>query len=258
VDRHPVLFFGHGSPMYVLQPNRYTQAWSDLGERLRRPSSILVISAHWLTRGIWLTSSGSPQTIHDFGGFPQALFDIQYPAPGSPALANRVQELVRSSSVILEENEWGIDHGAWSVLKYIYPDADIPVVQFSLDASLDASGHYRLAKEIAPLRDEDVLIIASGNVVHNLSQLKRTEDAIPYPWAKSFNQFFAQHLLAKQHQPLLHWQDQGEAAQLAVPTPEHYWPALYPLAMQDQGEGAEIIVDGIEMGSMGMLSYIIQ
>ena len=149
--------------MYALEPNRYTVAWAALGKSLRRPDAILAISAHWVTRGVWTTAMAKPKTIHDFGGFPQALFEIQYPAPGSPALADRVQELL-GTPVVLEEHEWGIDHGAWSVLKYLYPDADIPVVQLSLDGSKSAQEHYELAKQLRPLRDENILILASGNI----------------------------------------------------------------------------------------------
>jgi 4,5-DOPA dioxygenase extradiol len=197
-----------------------------------------------------------PKTIHDFGGFPEALFQIQYPAPGSPALAQRVQSLL-TQAVVLEEHEWGIDHGAWSVLRYLYPNADVPVVQLSLDGSLSAKGHYALAKQLAPLRDENILILGSGNIVHNLRLIDWDPDAEPLPWAAEFNQFFMSQLLANQHSHLLEWQGVGDAARLSIPTPEHYWPALYPLALQGGGEQVEIITNGIEMGSISMLSFLI-
>ena len=254
--RQPAVFIGHGSPMYALEPNRHTAAWESLGKRLHKPDAILLISAHWLTRGIWLTAMQQPKTIHDFGGFPEALFQIQYPAPGSPALAQRVQSLL-TQAVVMEEHEWGIDHGAWSVLRYLYPNADVPVVQLSLDGSLSAKEHYTLAKQLAPLRDENILILGSGNIVHNLRLIDWGTDATPLPWATEFNQFFTSQILANQHSPLLEWQGAGDAARLSIPTPEHYWPALYPLALQGSGEQVEIISNGIEMGSISMRSFLI-
>jgi 4,5-DOPA dioxygenase extradiol len=254
--RQPTVFIGHGSPMYALEPNRHTAAWSALGKRLLKPDAILVISAHWLTRGIWLTAMQQPKTVHDFGGFPEALLQIQYPAPGSPALAQRIQSLL-TQAVVLEEHEWGIDHGAWSVLRYLYPRADVPVVQLSLDGSLSANEHYTLAKQLAPLRDENILILGSGNIVHNLRLIDWDAGAEPLPWATEFNQFFTSQILANQHAPLLDWQAAGDAARLSIPTPEHYWPALYPLALQGSGERVEIISNGIEMGSISMLSFLV-
>jgi 4,5-DOPA dioxygenase extradiol len=254
--RQPAVFIGHGSPMYALEPNRHTDAWAALGKRLHKPDAILLISAHWLTRGVWLTAMPQPKTIHDFGGFPEALFQIQYPAPGSPALAQRVQSLLKQS-VVLEEHEWGIDHGAWSVLRYLYPNADVPVVQLSLDGSLSAEEHYTLAKQLAPLRDDNILILGSGNIVHNLRLIDWGADAVPLPWATEFNQFFMSQILANQHSHLLDWQGAGDAARLSIPTPEHYWPALYPLALQGTGEQVEVITNGIEMASISMLSFLI-
>ncbi len=254
--RQPAVFIGHGSPMYALEPNRHTDSWAALGKRLHKPDAILLISAHWLTRGIWLTAMQQPKTIHDFGGFPEALFQIQYPAPGSPVLAQRVKSLLKQA-VVLEEHEWGIDHGAWSVLRYLYPNADVPVVQLSLDGSLSAEEHYTLAKQLAPLRDENILILGSGNIVHNLRLIDWDPDAVPLSWANEFNRFFTSQILANQHSPLLDWQGAGDAARLSIPTPEHYWPALYPLALQGSGEQVEIISNGIEMGSISMLSFLI-
>jgi len=255
--RQPAIFAGHGSPMYAVEPNRYTAAWSNLGKTLKRPDAILVISAHWVTRGVWVTAMAKPKTIHDFGGFPQALFDIQYPAPGSPALADRVQELL-NVPVVLEENEWGIDHGAWSVLKYLYPDADIPVVQLSLDGSMSAGQHYELAKHLRPLRDENILILSSGNVVHNLRTIHWQDGAEPYLWAKDFNNFFVSEMNANHHQSLIEWEHYGDSAHLSIPTPEHYWPALYTLALQHEHERAKVYIDGIEMSSISMLGFSIQ
>lgn len=242
--------------MYALEPNRHTAAWAALGKRLQKPDAILVISAHWLTRGTWLTAMPQPKTIHDFSGFSEALLDIQYPAPGSPALAYRVRDLL-DQAVVLEEHEWGIDHGAWSVLRYLYPHADVPIVQLSLDGSLSAEEHYALAKQLAPLRDENILILGSGNIVHNLRLMDWDADAVPLPWAIEFNQFFISQIVAKQHPSILDWKRAGNAARLSIPTPEHYWPALYPLALQREGEQLEIITNGIEMGSISMLSFLI-
>jgi len=255
--RQPAIFVGHGSPMYALEPNRYTDAWANLGKSLKRPDAILMISAHWVTRGVWVTAMSAPKTIHDFGGFPEALFKIQYPALGSPALADRIQELL-SMPVVLEEHEWGIDHGAWSVLKYLFPKADIPVVQLSLNGAMSAQAHYNLAKQLQILRDENILIIGSGNVVHNLRTIHWQSDAKPYPWAESFNQFFISQIQANQHQQLIEWEQYGEAAHLSIPTPEHYWPALYTLALQAKGEQVKLLVDGIEMSSISMLSFYLQ
>ena len=255
--RQPAVFVGHGSPMYAIEPNRYTTAWAKLGKLLKRPDAILVISAHWVTRGVWVTAMSKPKTIHDFGGFPQALFDIQYPAPGSPALADRVKELL-DVPVVLEENEWGIDHGAWSVLTYLYPNADVPVVQLSLDGSKSAQEHYELAKQLRPLRDENILILSSGNVVHNLRIIDWHADVEPAHWAEDFNAFFSSEMLANHHESLIHWEAYGDTAHLSIPTPEHYWPALYTLALQEEDEQAKIYIDGIEMSSIGMLGFSIQ
>ena len=255
--RQPAVFAGHGSPMYAIEPNRYTAAWSELGKSLKRPDAILAISAHWVTRGTWVTAMTNPKTIHDFGGFPQALFDIQYPAPGSPALADRVQELL-NTPVVREENEWGLDHGTWSILKYMYPHADVPIVQLSLDGSLSGREHYELAKQLQPLRDENILIVSSGNIVHNLRTIHWQDNAQPYPWAKDFNEFFAKNMLSNHHHPIIDWERYGEAAHLSIPTAEHYWPALYTLALQQEGERANIFVDGIEMSSISMLGFTVQ
>lgn len=255
--RQPAVFAGHGSPMYAIEPNRYTAVWAQLGKSLKRPDAILVISAHWVTRGVWVTAMPKPKTIHDFGGFPQELFDIQYPAPGCPALADRVQELLETP-VVLEEHEWGIDHGAWSVLKYLYPNADVPVVQLSLDGSLSAREHYELAKKLQPLRDENILILGSGNVVHNLRTIHWEDGAKPYPWAQAFNDFFVSEMNANHHESLIEWEQFGDAAHLSVPSPEHYLPALYILALEGNDETPKVLSNQVEMGSISMLTFSIQ
>lgn len=256
--RFPAVFLGHGSPMYAIEPNQHTHAWEELGRALPKPKAILSISAHWLTRGVWVTAMDMPQTIHDFGGFPQALFDQQYPAPGSKELAKRVVELLApKTKVTLEENEWGLDHGTWSILKYLYPNADIPVIQMSLDASLSDQGHFELAKLLAPLRDEGVLIIASGNVVHNLRSVNWRDDASAHSWATEFNDYFKKNLFERNFSALVNWKNAGIAAQQSIPSPDHYWPILYTLGLIEPEDQIELITDGIELGSISMLGFSI-
>jgi 4,5-DOPA dioxygenase extradiol len=244
--------------MYAIEPNRYTEAWGNVGKKLPKPKAILVISAHWLTRGVSVTAMSKPATIHDFGGFPPALFEEQYPAPGSPELAQRVQSLLGNiTPVKLDEDEWGLDHGAWSLLKYLYPKADIPVVQMSLDASLSDSAHYELAKNLAPLREEGVLILTSGNVVHNLRTIDWRENAPALPWATEFNHFFLTQLKARNDQALINWQNAGHGALKSIPSPDHYWPVLYTLGVCDHNEALEVLTDGVELGSISMLGFSI-
>jgi len=251
--RMPVIFFGHGSPTNTLASNRYTEAWRKLGASVPRPKAILAISAHWFTRGTAVTAMAKPRTIHDFGGFPQALFGIQYPAPGDPALAARVREMLAPLEVQLDQT-WGLDHGTWSVLAHAFPDAAIPVVQLSMDASKPARFHYDLGKQLAPLRDEGVLIVGSGNVVHNLMLMRRGEGTPAYDWSKRFNEQVRAALASGRHQPLIDFEHMGEDARLSVPTPEHFLPLLYIAALQTADETMAFAVDGYEAGSMGMLS----
>jgi len=251
--RMPVIFFGHGSPMNTLARNRYTEAWRNLGTNAPKPKAILAISAHWFTRGTAVTAMARPKTIHDFGGFPQALFDVQYPAPGEPGLAARVRELLAPMPVHLDQS-WGLDHGTWSVLAHAFPDAGIPVVQLSMDGTKPARFHYELGKRLAPLRDEDVLIVGSGNVVHNLMLMQRGEGVLAFDWAKRFNEMVCTALASRNHQALIEFERMGEDARLSVPTPEHYLPLLYIAALQVEGETMACIVDGYEAGSIGMLS----
>ncbi|MBS1246580.1 MAG: Extradiol ring-cleavage dioxygenase class protein subunit [Proteobacteria bacterium] len=272
--RIPAVFFGHGSPMNALEQNRYTEAWRRIGATIPTPKAILCVSAHWMTRGAAVTAMDKPRTIHDFGGFPQELFEVQYPAPGSPALAARVQELLAPVEV-QQDQSWGLDHGTWSVLTHVYPDANVPIVQLSLDASQPPRYHYDLGARLAPLRDEGVLIVGSGNVVHNLGRMQWTEDARPYDWATRFNETVRAHLAAREHPPLTDYASLGETAnatslsrgprldpigddaRLSVPTPEHYLPLLYILAQQGQDEALSLPVDGIEYGSIGMLTVAV-
>jgi 4,5-DOPA dioxygenase extradiol len=247
-------FLAHGSPMNALADNRYTRSWRAFGERVR-PRAVLAVSAHWVTRGTAVTAMARPRTIHDFGGFPRALFEVEYPAPGDPQLAWRVREVLMPAQVTLDQDQWGLDHGTWSVLRHVYPHADIPVVQLSLDASLSAREHYELAKRLRPLRDENVLIAGFGNVVHNLRRLDWDEAAAPAPWAEHFNRRVDDALRSRDHAALIDPVD-DEATRLSVPTPEHYWPLLYALAQQGEDERAELLIDGIEHASISMLSVI--
>ena len=249
----PVVFFGHGSPMNTLARNRYTEAWRRIGAAAPKPKAILAISAHWCTRGTAVTAMVKPKTIHDFGGFPQALHDIQYPAPGDPALAARIRDLLVPQQLVMDESR-GLDHGTWSVLAHAYPDADIPVVQLSLDATKPARYHYELGQRLAPLRNEGVLIIGSGNVVHNLMLMQRVDAAPAYDWAIRFNDMVRDALALGNHRALIEYQLQGEDARLSVPTAEHYLPLLYIAALQAGDEAMAFIVDGYEAGSLGMLT----
>lgn len=254
--RLPAIFFGHGSPMNTLESNRYTQAWHETGRSVDRPAAILAISAHWYVRGVAVTVMERPETIHDFGGFPAALHAFQYPAPGLPQLARRVQSLLAPADVHLDA-QWGLDHGTWSVLAHAYPDASVPVVQLSIDASRPPSFHYDLGRRLAPLRDEGILIVGSGNIVHNLGAVMRQTSSAPYPWATTFNQQVRDHLHAREHGTLIEYGSLGDPARLSVPTPEHYLPMLYIAGLQQQDDALTFIVDGIELGSIGMLSFAV-
>jgi len=250
----PSTFLAHGSPMNALADNRYTRAWRAFGERVR-PRAVLAVSAHWVTRGTAVTAMARPRTIHDFGNFPPALFEVEYPAPGDPWLARRVQELLRPTRVTPDHDQWGLDHGTWSVLRHVYPEADVPVVQLSLDAALTSRGHYELAQRLHPLLGEGVLIAGFGNVVHNLQRLDWNEAAAPAPWGEHFNRRVDDALRSRDHAALVDPVD-DEATRLSVPTPEHYWPLLYALAQQGQDERAQMLIDGIEHASIGMLSVL--
>jgi 4,5-DOPA dioxygenase extradiol len=245
------LFIGHGNPMNALTTNNNSQAWAAMVKGLPCPRAVLVISAHWLTRGVAVTAMPQPQTIHDFAGFPVALNEFQYPARGDPQLAAEVAALLAPQTVTLD-SEWGLDHGAWSVLTHLFPAADIPVLQLSLDVSKTAAEHYAMARNLRPLRDDGVLILGSGNVVHNLRRMNWQQPDSAYDWAARFNDRIRQSLLNHDHAALLELT--GDDAKLAVPTPEHYWPLLYIAAQQAEDESLELFNDRIEYGAIGMLS----
>ena len=263
-ERMPVLFIGHGSPMNAIEDNPWSRAWGDLGKKLPTPRAILCISAHWETHGTFVTAMERPRTIHDFGGFPPELYAVQYPAPGSPQLASEVQSTVRGVR-IRPDQEWGLDHGCWSVLKVMVPQAGIPVVQLSLDHDQPAQYHYDLAKELAPLRDEGVLILASGNMVHNLRRVVFRSGTVddfnaPYglDWAIEANDLFKKLILENQHQALIDYKKLGSSVQQAIPTPEHYLPMLYSLALKGEDESISFFNDVALAGSLTMTSMVIQ
>jgi 4,5-DOPA dioxygenase extradiol len=242
--------------MNAIQPNRYAEAWRRIGASLPRPRAILSVSAHWFTRGIAVTAMEKPRTIHDFYGFPKPLYEVEYPAPGDPALAVRVRDLAAPVDAELD-GSWGLDHGTWQVLMHAFPEANVPVVQLSIDGTQAGAFHYALGKRLAPLRDEGVLVIGSGNVVHNLRLMQRTPDAPPYDWAVRFNERVRALLEARDHAPLVDYERLGADARLAIPTPDHYLPLLYCIALQAAGEKLAFPVDGIDIGSVGMLSVVI-
>jgi 4,5-DOPA dioxygenase extradiol len=235
----PVLFVGHGSPMNAIEENSFTRGWRAVAQSITKPKAILCVSAHWETRGVGVCSAEQPETIHDFGGFPQALFDVRYPAPGDPPLARRVATLVEGVQVQVT-SDWGLDHGAWSVLRIMYPDADIPVVQLSLDTAQPGSFHVDLARELAPLRDEGVLILGSGNIVHNLRLFDFRNAAVPAVWAERANALLRERIEAADTAALADWPALGADVALGIPTPEHYLPLLYALGARRQGDKIHI------------------
>jgi 4,5-DOPA dioxygenase extradiol len=252
----PAAFIGHGTPMNALERNRHTDAWRAFAASIPKPKAILTISAHWYTHGVGVTAMEKPKTIHDFGGFPQALFDIEYPAPGDPKLAHRVKELLAPLSVQLDRN-WGLDHGTWSILVHMFPEANIPVLQLSIDGTQPPQFHYDLGKKLGALREAGVLILGSGDVVHNLGLMHRDEHAAAYDWATSFNDHVKDCLQKRDHAPLVNFESFGEAARLSIPTPEHYLPMLYILGLQRDADELSVLTDGIDLSSISMLSFAI-
>ena len=253
----PAIFFGHGNPMNALARNAFTDAWSAIGRRIPRPSAILCVSAHWYVPGTRVTIGDAPPTIHDFGGFPRQLFAVQYPAPGSRRLASRVSELLAPVHVE-PSDQWGLDHGTWSVLVHVYPDADLPVVQLSIDETREASWHYETAKQLAPLRDEGVLIMGSGNIVHNLHTYSWGNRALgAYDWAARFETAARALLTARDFAPLVDYESLGRDAQLSAPTPDHYLPLVYVLAQCRDVDPVTFPVEGFDGGSISMLSVAI-
>lgn len=251
----PVLFLGHGSPMNAIVENEFVQGFRDVSSEIETPKVILCISAHWETKGTKVTAMESPKTIHDFEGFPQALYDIQYPAPGSPELAGETKSLVKSEEVHLDD-KWGLDHGAWSVIKHLYPNADVPVIQLSIDYAKNTKQHYELGKELSSLREKGVLIIGSGNLVHNLGMIdwQKLNENYAYDWAQEANNRINQFILDGNHDELINYKKHGKAFELSIPTPEHYLPLLYTLALQDKKDNVKIFNNQHVGGSLSMTS----
>lgn len=253
-QRMPAIFFGHGNPMNAVQQNDWTKAWATIGRSIPRPRAVLCVSAHWYLPATLVTGMDAPRTIHDFGGFPRELYEVQYRAPGSPELAARLQELL--DGVLLEpDHSWGLDHGTWSVLSHVYPEADVPVVQLSLDETQPAAFHFALGTRLAPLRDEEVLIVGSGNLVHNLHTYawgKHTPE--PYDWAVRFEESARHLMLAGEFEPLIDYESLGRDALLAIPTPDHYLPLLYVLGAKREDDPISFPVQGIDGGSVSMLA----
>ncbi len=255
-SKMPVLFLGHGSPMNAIEENEFVAGFRTISKEIQKPTAVLCISAHWETKGTYVTAMTNPRTIHDFGGFPKALFDVNYPAPGDPKLAAETKRLITSTTVELD-HKWGLDHGAWSVIKHLYPDADVPVIQMSIDYSQPASYHYALAKELAQLRERGVLIVGSGNMVHNLSKVAwdhLNDDNYAFEWAKEANDKMKSYILANDHTSLIDFKKQGTAFQLAIPTPEHFMPLIYTLALKTEKDPVVLFNDKAVGGSLTMTS----
>lgn len=256
MDKMPVLFLGHGSPMNAIEENEFVAGFRNIGKTIPKPNAVLCISAHWETKGSFVTAMENPRTIHDFGGFPQALFEVEYPAPGSPKMANETKNINKKTSIGLDD-KWGLDHGCWSVVKHLYPAADVPVIQLSLDYSQNPQYHYELAKELSSLRNKGVLIIGSGNMVHNLGMLAWDQLETPgfaFEWASEANEKMKKYILSNDHIQLINYKSQGKAFELAVPTPEHYLPLLYALALKEENEKISLFNDKAVGGSLTMTS----
>jgi 4,5-DOPA dioxygenase extradiol len=251
-DRLPAIFFGHGNPMNALADNEWTRSWRAIGSSLPKPKAVLCISAHWYVPTLAVTAMEQLRTIHDFGGFPRELFEFQYPAPGSSAVAARVTELL-GGDVELDESGWGLDHGTWSVLCHVFPEADVPAVQLSINETEPAAFHYEIGRLLAPLRNEGVLIVGSGNLIHNLHAYAWGDQARePFDWALRFEQTARDLMLAGDHEPLIYYESMGKDALLSAPTPDHYLPLLYVLATQQEGDALSFPVDGFDGGSISM------
>ncbi|MGQ1947572.1 4,5-DOPA dioxygenase extradiol [Geofilum sp. OHC36d9] len=254
-SKMPVLFIGHGSPMNAIEENEFVQGFRNVSSQIKMPRAILVVSAHWETAGTKITAMPNPPTIHDFGGFPQALYEVQYPAPGDPNLAAETQQLIKSAEVRLDDN-WGLDHGAWSVIRHMYPKANVPVIELSIDYRKNPAEHYALAKELSMLRHKGVLIVGSGNLIHNLQMVdwRRINENFAFDWAQEANTKINEYILNGDHQSLIDFSKQGKAFQLAIPTPEHYLPLLYALALKDAKDDISLFNNQPIGGSLSMTS----
>ena len=254
--RMPVFFLGHGSPMNGIEDNQFVQGFKKQGELLEKPNSIIVISAHWETKGTKVTAMEFPKTIHDFGGFPKALYEVQYPAPGHPELAKEISTIVQPEDTVHLDHQWGLDHGAWTVVKHMFPKADVPVIQLSLDFTLNGQQHFDLAQQLNRLRDKGVLIVGSGNMVHNLRRLEwsKINDNYGYDWAIEANTKMKEWILSSNHKQLIDYKNQSQAFNLAIPTPEHYLPLIYVMAMANNKDEKLLFNDQYLGGSLSMTS----
>ena len=255
-EKLPVLFVGHGSPMNAIEDNEFSRTWAKFGKEIPKPKAVLVISAHWLTNGTYVTAMKKPRTIHDFGGFPQELFNVQYPANGSPEVAAETAKLITSTNVGLD-HEWGLDHGTWSIVKHMYPNADIPVLQLSIDYRKPAQYHFDLAQQLKTLRSKGVLIIGSGNMIHNLGMVawdKLQEPGFGFDWALEMNAIFKDKIGNRDFKSLIDYEKLGLAAKLAIPTPDHYYPLIYSIALQDKQDEISFFNDKLVGGSLNMTS----
>ncbi len=255
MTRTPVFFIGHGSPMNAIATNSFTESLRDMRALCPSPRAILCVSAHWMTEGTWITRMKNPKTIHDFYGFPNELFDIQYPAPGSPEIADMIISQVGADQIHAENETWGLDHGTWSVLRHIYPEATIPVLQLSLHMEQPPEYHYRLATKLKALRDQGILIVGSGNIVHNLKKIRWEADAEPYNWAVEFDEWITTKLIQRDFKPLLHEFNSSEAGRLSVPTSEHYYPFIYALGAAEETDELHFEFQGIQNGSISMRTF---
>jgi len=250
----PAIFFGHGNPLNALQKNLWTEGWAAIGHGIPKPKAIVCVSAHWYLPATLVTATEQPRTIHDFGGFPRELYEVKYPAPGKPGLAARVRDLLAPFPAGLDES-WGLDHGTWSVLHHVFPEAEVPVIQLSIDETQSAEFHYELAKRLAPLRDEGVLVMGSGNLIHNLHAYAWGRQQVePLDWAVRFEERARGLLLAGDHEPLVHYESLGKDAMLSAPTPDHYLPLLYVIALRRENDEVSFPVEGFDGGSISMLS----
>lgn len=251
----PVLFLGHGNPMNAIEENEFVEGFRKQAKSLPKPNAILCISAHWETNGTFVTAMQQPRTIHDFGGFPQEVFDVQYPAPGSPELAQETKNLVTKTEILLD-HKWGLDHGAWSVIKHLYPEANIPTIQMSIDYNQSPEYHFDLAKQLSALRSKGILIIGSGNIVHNLRMVdwRRVEENYGYDWAIEANENVKSLILTGDFKSLVEFRNRGKAFDLSIPTPEHFLPLLYTLALKEEKESIEFFNDKPVGGSLSMTS----
>lgn len=252
----PVLFIGHGSPMNGILDNEFSQKWAQLAKEIPTPKAVLVVSAHWLSKGTRITAMDFPKTIHDFGGFPQELFDVQYKAPGNPELAKETASIIKSTAVEMD-HDWGLDHGAWTIIRHMYPEANIPVLQLSIDYTKGPQYHYELSKELASLRKKGVLIVGSGNMVHNLRMVawdKINESEYGFDWAVQMNTTFKDLISNGHHNKLIRYEQLGREALLAIPTPEHYWPLLYTLGLKGSKDAVSFFNDRVVGGSLTMTS----